>query len=216
MNRVFYVAGIPVSGDYLMHYRTPGSKNGVRKYQNEDGSLTPLGRIHYGIGQGGMRAQTDSGSQQTVNRASNQIGGNVPRTKLMSFNRLTDPDDKVSDAARKAYVNEYAKQTGDPMASLPDFAKPGHSYREISEEEYNELMSANETSKKKASDILSGLATATPLSVQTAVAQGKTKVKKLKKKKVRVISTSAARTLNEKTKNLTDLSDQKYLRNYFK
>lgn len=34
----------------LVHYRTPGSKNGVRKYQNEDGSLTPLGRIHYGVG----------------------------------------------------------------------------------------------------------------------------------------------------------------------
>ena len=36
---------------YLMHYRTEGSKNGIRLYQNKDGSLTPLGRIHYGIGQ---------------------------------------------------------------------------------------------------------------------------------------------------------------------
>lgn len=34
----------------LKHFRTPGSKNGQRKYQYEDGSLTPLGRIHYGIG----------------------------------------------------------------------------------------------------------------------------------------------------------------------
>ena len=36
----------------LMHYRTPGSKNGVRKYQYEDGTLTPAGKIHYGIGVG--------------------------------------------------------------------------------------------------------------------------------------------------------------------
>ena len=42
---------------YLMHYRTPGSKNGVRKYQYEDGSLTPLGYIHYGIGKGRKSGQ---------------------------------------------------------------------------------------------------------------------------------------------------------------
>lgn len=37
---------------YLMHYRTKGSKNGQRLYQYKDGSLTPLGYIHYGIGKG--------------------------------------------------------------------------------------------------------------------------------------------------------------------
>ena len=36
--------------DFLVHYRTVGSKNGVRHYQNEDGSLTEEGRRHYGIG----------------------------------------------------------------------------------------------------------------------------------------------------------------------
>ena len=33
--------------DYLMHYRTKGSKNGIRRWQNEDGSLTPAGEEHY-------------------------------------------------------------------------------------------------------------------------------------------------------------------------
>ena len=32
-----------LSGNELMHFRTKGSKNGVRRYQNEDGSWTPLG-----------------------------------------------------------------------------------------------------------------------------------------------------------------------------
>ena len=36
--------------DELMHFRTKGSKNGERRYQYEDGTLTPLGREHYGIG----------------------------------------------------------------------------------------------------------------------------------------------------------------------
>lgn len=36
--------------EYLMHYRTKGSRNGHRQYQYEDGSLTPEGREHYGVG----------------------------------------------------------------------------------------------------------------------------------------------------------------------
>lgn len=54
----------------LMHYRTPGSKNGVRKYQYEDGTLTPAGRIHYGVGKGGaaksVTAYTDTGTRGPV------------------------------------------------------------------------------------------------------------------------------------------------------
>lgn len=34
----------------LYHFGKKGMKWGERKYQNQDGSLTPLGRIHYGIG----------------------------------------------------------------------------------------------------------------------------------------------------------------------
>ena len=33
--------------DELKHYRTPGSKNGVRLYQYKDGSLTPAGKQRY-------------------------------------------------------------------------------------------------------------------------------------------------------------------------
>lgn len=32
-----------MGNNYLIHYRTPGSKNGERRYQNEDGTWTPLG-----------------------------------------------------------------------------------------------------------------------------------------------------------------------------
>lgn len=42
--------------DFLAHYRTKGSKNGVRRYQNEDGSLTPEGYRHYGIDPNGRQA----------------------------------------------------------------------------------------------------------------------------------------------------------------
>ena len=36
--------------DYLEHHGTIGQKKGIRLYQYKDGSLTPLGRIHYNVG----------------------------------------------------------------------------------------------------------------------------------------------------------------------
>lgn len=36
--------------DYLAHYGVKGQKHGKRRWQNEDGSLTPEGREHYGVG----------------------------------------------------------------------------------------------------------------------------------------------------------------------
>ena len=36
---------------YIAHHGTEGMHWGKRKYQYEDGSLTPLGRIHYGVGE---------------------------------------------------------------------------------------------------------------------------------------------------------------------
>lgn len=43
----------------LAHYRTKGSKNGVRRWQYEDGTYTPEGRIHYGIGEPRKKATSE-------------------------------------------------------------------------------------------------------------------------------------------------------------
>lgn len=37
------------TSDYLCHYGIKGMRWYVRRYQNKDGSLTPEGRVHYGI-----------------------------------------------------------------------------------------------------------------------------------------------------------------------
>lgn len=46
--------------DTLCHFGIHGQKWGERRYQNKDGSLTPEGRVHYGIGQ---KHLTDSGKE---------------------------------------------------------------------------------------------------------------------------------------------------------
>lgn len=47
MNRVYYVAGIPYGNNELYHFGIKGQKWGIRRYQNEDGTLTQQGKIRY-------------------------------------------------------------------------------------------------------------------------------------------------------------------------
>lgn len=48
----------------LIHSGKKGMKWGRRLYQNEDGSLTPLGRIHYGIGQAQKAAKNKAAQKK--------------------------------------------------------------------------------------------------------------------------------------------------------
>lgn len=42
---------------YLEHYGVLGQRKGERQYQYPDGSLTPLGRVHYGVGNARSKAK---------------------------------------------------------------------------------------------------------------------------------------------------------------
>jgi hypothetical protein len=44
--------------DFIMHFGIKGQKWGIRRYQNEDGSLTPEGQQHYGYQSRGSRFKT--------------------------------------------------------------------------------------------------------------------------------------------------------------
>ena len=50
--------------DYLSHHGILGMKWGIRRYQNKDGSLTPAGKAHYGVGEGTKNAITKAKSEE--------------------------------------------------------------------------------------------------------------------------------------------------------
>lgn len=102
---------------YFMHYRTKGSKNGVRLYQYEDGTYTPLGRIHYGIGQGGKR-----GAKQEPNKGTGaSTDTNQSKPKKVHLRKETARIEREILALTDKKYDEYLANNKD--ATLEDKLK---------------------------------------------------------------------------------------------
>lgn len=100
------------SGHYLMHYRTKGSKNGVRLYQNPDGSLTPLGREHYGIGDDNRRYnKLESSIAKNTNNASKHTSkaAEIKRALDKDETRMLKGKSHMSDQDRTKLLKKYYK-----------------------------------------------------------------------------------------------------------
>lgn len=88
--------------DILVHYGTKGQKWHNRKYQYPDGSLTPLGRIHYGVGPAREKLGAAAGS---VKSAAGKAGEAVKKT-------AANAGDKVRKAVKptdQELVEKYEK-----------------------------------------------------------------------------------------------------------
>ena len=67
---------------YIAHHGIKGQKWGVRRYQNEDGSLTSLGRNYYGMNE--RRALKQETKQYLAN---NKVAYRNARNELKEFNK---------------------------------------------------------------------------------------------------------------------------------
>lgn len=91
--------------DYLIHYGVKGQKHGVRRYQNEDGTLTAEGRDHYGVGDsrnaGGPRLHAKQGRTAEIK-------------SLFKKKNKTSGDNKTEEETKKSKDSESktAKNSG--------------------------------------------------------------------------------------------------------
>lgn len=102
----------------LSHHGIKGQKRGVRRYQNTDGSLTPAGKQHYGVGVlrllGSRKDQTPAqGGSKKITATMNSTG------RMNSEGRLTKWRDR-----RRAL--SYAKGARERSEALKAYDKTGN------------------------------------------------------------------------------------------
>ena len=124
--------------DFLMHYRTKGSKNGQRLYQYEDGSLTPLGREHYGVGQGRDKDKQTPPSDKEIE--------SKIKDKIDQFNK----NRQEKKAARDAAAEEKRKQQEAEIAKRNEERKEA---RNLSDDDLNKRIDRLQR-EKRYSDLL--------------------------------------------------------------
>lgn len=107
--------------DELMHYRTKGSKNGVRLYQNPDGSLTPLGERHYRDMYG--YGEQNSGSSKTL--------AQLRRERLGQSGRSVTVAPNINKNVKGAPQGKVFRDTSMGPTLLKEFADDPNEVREI-------------------------------------------------------------------------------------
>lgn len=102
--------------DILVHYGVPDMEWGKRRYQNPDGSLTPLGRIHYGIGKARARR-----TEKKAKRAEKAEAARVKKVERLARsgnvdkiykNRGIFTKDELYDAISRAEKMSAFQKTG--------------------------------------------------------------------------------------------------------
>lgn len=122
-------------GDYLMHFRTKGSKNGVRRYQQEDGTWTPLGlklrkeREGWGETRNERRAEkkvarAEKKAASTARRIERKEQRQANRKQRMTLDNISD-DELRRKIERAKMVNEYKELTKNPALKTAEKAVTG-------------------------------------------------------------------------------------------
>jgi len=91
-----------VQYEFISHHGIKGQKWGRRLYQNDDGSLTPLGRLRYG--KNGLNRSNSQTVKQTVKRAPTIQNESGEKQNYSAKSRLKNIDE-MTDAELSSYIN---------------------------------------------------------------------------------------------------------------
>lgn len=117
---------------YIAHSGTKGMKWGNRRYQNKDGSLTPLGRAHYGVGAARSKA---AGAIKKVGTA---IRKKVAPTNTELNAQIRKQRSKNLNKQKRAELKEL-KKGNDPKQESKSKASGTHKkYYEMTDKEIQE------------------------------------------------------------------------------
>lgn len=120
---VYYVSGVPYTSE-LYHHGILGQKWGIRRYQNEDGSLTELGRIRY--------SQSPRNYKKDLNRLERQYAEAVGREDMANFGV-----NHYNRKAEKIYKRETGRSDLFDGSSLDVMIKKAN---QLSEKSRNKLL----------------------------------------------------------------------------
>lgn len=101
---------------YLAHHGIQGQKWGIRRFQNEDGSLTPEGRERYGLNKP-VRGWKAENSAYRMDKRSKDIIKTIKKEAKMNKEKLTD--EELLKRIKKEYNKIYKdKKLADIMYTM--------------------------------------------------------------------------------------------------
>lgn len=96
--------------NYLAHYGVPGMKRNVRRWQNEDGTYTNAGKIHYGIGDGRQAAAKQEPKRKFTFSSASKPASSGNQASLQPATRSNQNGRNFPASGRKVNVTGVAKQ----------------------------------------------------------------------------------------------------------
>lgn len=161
---------------YLIHYGIQGQKWGVRRFQNEDGSLTSEGREHYGYGSERdnkklFKQMSRGGKHTRVNEYG--VAKNDPRTertyKKLAKNKVIQEalkDERFNKAQSKVFNAERKHFEPDPDDIMYKVWNKNHFNPETaSDEEWEKVRTETDKQYKKELKIFKELDKKDPLTI---------------------------------------------------
>lgn len=144
-----------LSENELMHFRTKGSKNGVRRYQQEDGTWTPLGLKERKAREGWGNSEAEAKANKAVAKSEKKAA--KAEAKAAKISAKIEKRNNKANAKAESIAAKNEKKRQNDVSKLTDEELQKKIARVKLEQEYKELTKSPvlKTGEKLVSSILS-------------------------------------------------------------